>query len=78
MATKLLRKGDDMKIPQDIKKIVSFVWIRDPQGNPRPIGTGFFVSVPNELDPKINHIYFVSAKHVFKDEDGVWFPSFLI
>jgi hypothetical protein len=65
-------------IPPDIKKVVTFLFPADAQGNllrdqktnnPIPYGTGFFVGVKNEAGPGM-YSYLVTAKHVFKDPQG--------
>ena len=38
-------------IPLDVKRAVTFMFVPDGSGQPRPNGTGFFVRVTNEHDP---------------------------
>jgi hypothetical protein len=52
-------------IPDEIKKAVTFVFAPTTQGL-KAIGTGFFVSVPNETDPTKMFGYTVTAKHVLQ------------
>ncbi len=64
-------------IPQDVKKVVTFIFPADAQGNlmrdeknnPIPYGTGFFVSVKSEGGKGL-YGYLVTAKHVLKDPRG--------
>ena len=65
-------------IQPDIKKVVTFIFPADPQGDflrdrnthdPIPYGTGFFVGVQTE-DKKYTYGYLVTAKHVLKDDKG--------
>jgi len=65
-------------IPAEIKKVVTFIFPADGQGNllrepktnsPIPYGTGFFVGVKNDNGNGI-YGYLVTAKHVLKDEYG--------
>ncbi|MFA5871541.1 MAG: serine protease [Parcubacteria group bacterium] len=60
---------------QEIKKSVSFIFIPDGKGELSPNGTGFFVGVKNENDEKLFNVYFVTAKHVLKDENGNYLPE---
>jgi|ERR1700683_1698708 len=61
----------------DLKKIVTFIFVadaqgnllRDNRGNPLPYGTGFFVAVKSD-DGKGVYSYLVTAKHVLKDSQG--------
>ncbi len=54
----------------EIKKSVSFIFIKNDQGLWIPNGTGFFVGVKNEQNPLNFNIYFVTAKHVLQDKEG--------
>ncbi|HZP75842.1 MAG TPA: trypsin-like peptidase domain-containing protein [Pseudolabrys sp.] len=65
--------------PSDVAKTVAFVFLADERGalkiengSPRANGTGFFVLVENDKGPG-GHGYFVTAKHVLKDEKGEFF-----
>ena len=64
-------------IPPEAKKVVTFVFPADDQGsllrdpktnNPVPWGTGFFVIVKNDVGGQGVYGYFVTAKHVLKNE----------
>lgn len=60
-------------IPDDVKKVVAFIYAEDQTGVQVPNGTGFFVAVPNEDHPERVHVYLVTAKHVLtKGEGGPW------
>jgi hypothetical protein len=52
------------EIPDAAKRCVAFIVVHDGRGNLIPNGTGFFVSVPNEVDPTKSNLYLVTAKHV--------------
>jgi hypothetical protein len=65
-------------IPAEVKKIVTFIFPADGQGNllrdpktnnPTPYGTGFFVAVKNDFGQGM-YGYLVTAKHVLKDYHG--------
>jgi hypothetical protein len=65
-------------IPAEIKKVVTFIFPADEQGNlqrdqktnsPIPYGTGFFVGVKTN-EGKAIYGYLVTAKHVLKDIHG--------
>jgi hypothetical protein len=68
----------------EIKKIVTFIFPpddhgnlrRDPNNNPIPYGTGFFVILKNDTGKGSGEgafVYLVTAKHVLKDENGADF-----
>jgi hypothetical protein len=65
-------------IPAELKKVVTFIFPADEQGNlqrapktnnPIPYGTGFFVGVKGEIGKSV-YGYLVTAKHVLKDGYG--------
>lgn len=62
-------------IPDEVKKVVTFVFVRDAQGNLVPNGTGFFVGVKNENKPERMNGYLVTARHVLQDGAGRWYPT---
>lgn len=62
----------------EIKKCISFVFIKNDKNEIVANGTGFFVSVANELNKEAHHVYFASAKHVLKDKDGKYFEEIYI
>ncbi len=69
-------------VPSDVKKAVTFIFLpdesgqvlKDREGNPVPNGTGFFVSIKNELNPALINVYLVTAGHVLRDKTGSWLP----
>lgn len=70
-------------IPENLKQIVTFIFLAGPdgnllndtEGNPVAYGTGFFVGVPREVGKTEAIGYFVTAKHVLKDADGKLLPT---
>ena len=64
-----------MTIPNEIKKIVTFIFIQDKYGKIVPQGTGFFVGVKCQDNPDISFGYLVTAKHVLQNEDKTAFLS---
>jgi hypothetical protein len=67
------------KIPEDVKKVVCFVYVPDAHGDPTPNGTGFFVFVKLTASPDMAQFYLVSAKHVFTDQaTGKFYPRFWV
>lgn len=55
-----------MRIPDNLKNTVCFLAVKlEEAGTEKPQygGTGFFVSVPGELDSRLSHTYLVTAKH---------------
>ncbi len=62
----------------EIKKCISFVFIENDKKEIVPNGTGFFVSIPNEIDSSRHHIYFVTAKHVLKDKDEKFYNKIIL
>jgi hypothetical protein len=78
LAALTVRSSSAATIPPDIKKVVTFIFLADQQGNllrdarsnsPQPYGTGFFVIVKNPKGPG-EYGYLVTAKHVLKAPDG--------
>ncbi|MBL1256675.1 serine protease [Methylocystis sp. Sn-Cys] len=73
-------------VPPDIKKVVTFVFLADEQGNlkhdstgsPIPYGTGFFVGVNAKQPNKGIYGYFVTAKHVLADATGNLFSRVFV
>lgn len=70
--------------PPDVAKTVAFIFLADEKGevkiengSPRANGTGFFVMVQKEGTPG-GHVYFVTAKHVLKDEKGNFFKRIFL
>jgi len=54
----------NMRIPEEIKKVVCFLCVREANGNYQSYGTGFFVGVHLE---DWDFLYFVTAKHLLDD-----------
>jgi hypothetical protein len=53
-----------MQIPDDIRNGVVFLYSAGTAGR-RPIGTGFFVSIPtSDTSPPARRAYMVTAKHI--------------
>lgn len=70
--------------PPDVAKTVAFIFLADDNGAlrlengaPRANGTGFFIIVENDNGPG-GYVYFVTAKHVLKDEKGEYFKRVLL
>ena len=55
---------------KEIKKSVSFIFVKNEKGELIPNGTGFFIGVKNESKPDLSSVYLVTAKHVLKDTEG--------
>jgi hypothetical protein len=51
-----------------VARIIGDLNPQDIIGTRGTIGTGFFITVPNEADPKVRHPYFVTAAHVLDDQ----------
>lgn len=69
------RAASAAPIPTEVKEVVSFIFFADDfdAGQchpPMPNGTGFFVSVQNEVNPAGTNVYLVTALHVLKDQAG--------
>lgn len=47
-----------------IKRCIAFIFRKNHEEKWAASGTGFFIGVKNEADPKLSAIYFVTAKHV--------------
>ena len=62
----------------EIKKCVTFIFLKDQGGKYMPNGTGFFVSVNVERDPKLSVVYLVTAKHILQDSNGNFFATVYI
>lgn len=58
-----------MWLPNEITKCVAFLGIKNDHGIFFPKATGFFVSVPSELNENLHYPYFVTAKHVVVELD---------
>lgn len=65
-----------MKIPEDVKKAVTFIFVKSGDEY-RPVGTGFFVGMKKQGSEDL-YIYLVTAKHVLFDENGSLYGSIYI
>ncbi len=74
-------------IPSDVKKAVAFVFLSDDRGepavdrsgNPIPLGTGFLVGVPKGRARDRVYLYFVTAKHVIRQNStGPLYSTILV
>ena len=62
-----------MRIPDNLKKCVAFIGIKETNGGAgeiRYIGTAFIVSVPSKKIPNIFFLYIVTAKHVARKTEN--------
>lgn len=60
-------------IPDEIKKVVAFVYVKNAKGDFIPNGTAFFVGVPDPANPGRSFGNLVTAKHVLTTvEGGPW------
>ena len=50
---------------QEIKKSITFIFIKDAKGNYHANGTGFFVGIKTSTDKFI--VYLFTSKHVLQD-----------
>lgn len=63
-------------IPQEVKKSVAFIYVKDGKDELVPNGTAFFVEIPNAADKDQFFGYLVTAKHVLTaSDDAPWLPS---
>src|SRR6516165_1353971 len=53
-----------MRVPDEIRKCVVFLGTVNDQGIFRPLGTGFFVTIPSAAQATTMYVYLVTAKHV--------------
>ena len=66
------------KVPPDVNKTVTFVFVRDDtNGMLKPVGTAFVVGVPKDNSKEV-YLYLVTAKHVLSDEHGRVFNTIYI
>ncbi|MFA6550874.1 MAG: hypothetical protein WCT36_06015, partial [Candidatus Gracilibacteria bacterium] len=64
-----------INIISEIKKCVTFIFIKNRNGTTVANGTAFFVGVKNEGNPQVFNVYLVSAKHVLQDKNGNFYPE---
>lgn len=68
--------GMGMPIPEDIKKAVTFVFVRNDKGELVPNGTAFLVGVRGQKNPDALFGYIVTARHVLQQSPGgPYFPE---
>jgi hypothetical protein len=62
----------------EVKKCVTFIFLRGNDGTFQPNGTGFFLSVKDTKNPELIHVYLATAKHVIQDRDENFYSSIII
>lgn len=62
----------------EVKKCISFIYSIDDTRQTHLRGTGFYVHVISENDPKKQTCYFVTAKHVIQDENGMFLQDIIL
>lgn len=62
-------------IISQIKKCVTFIFVKNKNGQYVPNGTGFFVGVKTKQDPNLSYTYLVTAKHVLQDKNGNFYSD---
>lgn len=62
----------------EIKKSVSFIFIKNKEQELIANGTGFFVGVLKENDHSLYSVYFVTAKHVLTNKKGDYYDSIFL
>jgi hypothetical protein len=87
LITALSRPTMAATIPPEIKKVVTFIFLADAQGHllrdaqtkePIPNGTGFFITVKGDQDPKVLYGYLVTAKHILSNPQGGYYQRVYI
>ncbi|MCX6554482.1 MAG: trypsin-like peptidase domain-containing protein [Candidatus Aminicenantes bacterium] len=64
-----------MRIPEQVKEIVIFIYIKGSDGKLIPNGTAFFVGVKDQKKEDRFWVYLITAKHVLcEKEDGPFLP----
>jgi hypothetical protein len=66
------------QVPSEFKKVVTFIFLKKPDGRFVANGTGFFVGIHNKNNPTTWHVYLVTAKHVLTTKSGDYYPSVFI
>lgn len=61
------------RVPSDLKEAVAFFFAKNAKGDLAPLGTGFFVGVPDKV-PDRGWAYLVTAKHILRGSDGLYLP----
>ena len=59
----------------EIKKCVTFIYIKNEKGDFVPNGTGFLVNAEVETRPDAYVIYLITAKHVLQDDCGKFYKT---
>ena len=62
----------------EVKKCISFIYSIDDTHHAHLEGTGFYVHVIFENDPKNQTCYFVTAKHVIQDKNGMFLQDIIL
>jgi hypothetical protein len=62
----------------EIKKSVSFIFIKNDKGDLLANGTGFFVGIKNEKNSERYNVYFVTAKHVLQNKAGEYLKDVIL
>ncbi len=64
-------------VPNEVKKTVAFIYAKNSENKLAPLGTGFFIGVPvsNSNPNGESFIYFITAKHVLKDNTEKFFSE---
>jgi len=65
-------------IPEEVKDVVTFIFIKDSLGKLKPNGTGFLVGVKDEKTKGRFFSYLVTAKHVILDPSGQYHSDFFV
>jgi len=64
-----------MRVPEQVKDIVVFVYIKGIDGKLVPNGTAFFVGVKDQKDANRFWVHLITAKHVLCEKgDGPFYP----
>jgi hypothetical protein len=61
-----------------VKSIVTFIYVKNEAGKEVPNGTGFFLGVNDTQRGNISFVYLVTAKHVIQKRDKSFFPEIFI
>lgn len=62
----------------EIKKSISFIFLKGQEDKLVANGTGFFVGVKKEGTADTYSVYFVTAKHVLQDKGGQYYPEIIL
>ena len=72
----VVRASAAMPVPEQVKSVVGFIFVKNPKGEMLPNGTGFFVGLKIK-ESDAGFVYFVTAKHVLRTLDQKdWLPEF--